>query len=596
MDLPMASGVVSFEIPEEMAGREVVLIVSSMALGGPYAGECRIGPGLGMGQGPSLLEVGRPIEPRLPSATPDPRDLGEGLPDRDDPGRVADLIRPALRRSFAVLARPGDPAAPSSYDMVEARLRALGDRIQVYVDEDDIAGVGDDVLRAIVSGFEGSIDPVLSPWIGRPIDVDRDGRFAVLISRRVGLPYADRCHVDGYFRGTDLDLDLPRPLSNRADLVYLDAGLRAGPYLETVLAHEYAHAVLASRRLERVGPVPEPAWIDEAMAHLCEDRVARSTTNLDYRVSAFLSDPSRYRLVVDDESRPGLFRSHGNRGASYLFLRWCAATFDLDLPPALAFGRSPAVESLERLTGRPLAELHRRWAVALARGSLDSGADPSVGLDLLDSIGDWPIGGVRFTEVGPDDRVVPFSIEGTGLRFFRLSSDPSGPTRVEFRLDPAAEPTLTALILDDPMPRLALDVSIVQLGPDSATLVARVEDRSGIPVRLDRLSWEPLCPPERLPRVDHRPGQIGEDDLGSLFPGTFLGPRSQSISRRFEIPSAQLRHGPLVFRLTARSERGGRVVSWTDLAPPPPRPPSARQSALADRQSSPGRHPPDAAP
>lgn len=582
LEIPFRSGSTAFEIPVELAGRDLILVVSSSAIGGPYRGRCRIGPYQGGGQAPSLLDIGEPIGP-LPCPGEARSGSSEGRqPRRSDPSGPATPGRPALRRTFAVLARPGSPTAPSNYDMVEARLRALGDLIQVYVDEDDLAEVADEVLRGIVSGFEREIDPALSGWIGRPLDTDGDGRFTVLVSSRVGRPYAaDRCHVDGYFRGTDLDVDLPRPLSNRADLVYLDARLQPGPYLETILAHEYAHAVLASRRLEAVGPISEPPWLDEAMAHLCEDRVGRSATNLDYRVSAFLSDPSRYRLVVPEASHPELFRSHGSRGASYLFLRWCAEAFDPDLPRTLALGRFTGSEHLERLTGLPFAELHRHWALSLARVSVGGSRVAGNRLDLLDSIGDWPIGGVRFAPLGPGDGEQPFSIEGTGTQFFRLSTDPSGTSRVDLRLDPASEPSLSALILEGPRPRLSLDVTEVDRDDEAATVVVRVEERAGIPVELDRLSWEPLTPAQDLPRDALRPGMIGRDEMPSLFSDTKLGPRGQTISRRFEIDSTALRRGPIIFRITARDSEGGRVVAWAELDPEPA--PFGRPQALAGR-------------
>ena len=59
------------------------------------------------------------------------------------------------------------------------------------------------------------------------------------------------------------------------------------------------------------------------------------TSNIDYRVSAFLTRPERYQLVVDDYYAADLFRSHGSRGSTYLFLRWCADRYGPDLVPAL---------------------------------------------------------------------------------------------------------------------------------------------------------------------------------------------------------------------------------------------------------------------
>ncbi len=58
------------------------------------------------------------------------------------------------------------------------------------------------------------------------------------------------------------------------------------------MAHEYMHAVVyarksRARRASKSGPIEEEGWLDEAMAHLAEDLHGFSTTNIDYRVSAF---------------------------------------------------------------------------------------------------------------------------------------------------------------------------------------------------------------------------------------------------------------------------------------------------------------------
>ncbi|RUL84896.1 hypothetical protein [Tautonia sociabilis] len=578
--LPVSEGRVSVEVSAEDAGGELLLIVTAAARSGPYRFDCAMAPG--DGTVPAVRSLGRELGEFLPRrmARPIIQTFGPGpdpAPDRGPP-----LGPPPLRRSFSVLVRPGDPSSPSRYDTVDARLRALGDRIQVFVDEDDGRLVGDDMLRGIVSAFERHIEPAFSGWIGEPIDVDGDGRFTVLISGKIALPYAGRCRVDGYFRGTDLDPALPRPLSNRADLIYLSPELSPGPYLETILAHEYAHAVLCSRRRERLGPVSEEAWLDEAMAHLCEDRAARSTANVDYRVSAFLSDPSRYRLLVDDEHRPDRFRSHGDRGASYLFLRWCSDASGTDLPPVLALGRSTGRTNLEQATGLPFDELHRRWTLALALASLGPIALLDRGPDLLDRLGDWPLGGVRFDEIDPTSPVLSGSIEGTGTRFLRVLTAPGVPTRVDLQCDPSSSPRVSAILLRDRFPRVSLDVSAVEACADSTRFVVRIRERAGLPTRIDRLSWEPLLPPNDRSRVEMHPGQLEGDDVRSLFPEPVLPAGSDLVSEPFTVPTRSSRNAPLVFRLSARGPLGLRSVSWAITSPQPPTNPSSRPPDALD--------------
>ena len=130
-------------------------------------------------------------------------------------------------------------------------------------------------------------------------------------------------------------------------MMYLSTALGPGPHLRTVLAHEYTHAVTFSAKALAAAAdcgrpaVEEEGWLDEGLAHLAEDLHGFSRSNLDYRVSAFLSRPERYRLVVEDYYAADLFRSHGNRGGTYLFLRWCADRYGPGLLPALVRSERP---------------------------------------------------------------------------------------------------------------------------------------------------------------------------------------------------------------------------------------------------------------
>ena len=77
----------------------------------------------------------------------------------------------------------------------------------------------------------------------------------------------------------------------------------------------------AARRSRPTRPASRrKAGSTKASHTLVEDALGFSRSNIDYRVVAFLANPERYRLVVDDYYAADLFRSHGNRGATYLFL------------------------------------------------------------------------------------------------------------------------------------------------------------------------------------------------------------------------------------------------------------------------------------
>jgi hypothetical protein len=199
------------------------------------------------------------------------------------------------------MVREGDVVSASNYLAVRGRLRAVGQRVQVYVDAQDLAQVGVDVLNDLVATFDGRVFPTAATTFGRARDVDGDGRFAILITSWLTRLAGGRHAVDGFVRGADFDATLDAPFGNRCDMMYLSTALEPGSHLRTVLAHEYTHAItLCARAFPGSGGTEtnrahpeEEGWLDEALAHLVEDLHGFSRSNLDYRVSAFLSEPSR---------------------------------------------------------------------------------------------------------------------------------------------------------------------------------------------------------------------------------------------------------------------------------------------------------------
>ncbi len=260
---------------------------------------------------------------------------------------------PPRERTFHLLVRDGDVASASNYEPVTGELKAVGYRVQVYVDREDLGSVGPELLRDLVTTFDDNVFPTAARTFGQARDVDGDGRFTVLLSSRLTRLAGGKHAVDGFVRGADLDTRCAPPFGNRCDMMYLSTALTPGPYLRTLLAHEYTHAVTFSAKVLN-GTRPgreEEGWLDEALAHLAEDVHGFSRANLDYRVSAFLSRPERYRLVVEDYYAADLFRSHGNRGGTYLFLRWCADRFGPGLLPALIRAPERGTANVEAATG-----------------------------------------------------------------------------------------------------------------------------------------------------------------------------------------------------------------------------------------------------
>jgi hypothetical protein len=506
---------------------------------------------------------------------------------------------PAVERTFHLMVRDGDVASASNYLAVRGRLRAVGQRVQVYVDAQDLALVGRDVLRDLVSTFDGQIFPTAASTFGQARDADGDGRFTLLLSSWLTRLAGGRHAVDGYVRGADFDATLAAPFGNQCDMMYLSTALAPGPHLQTVLAHEYTHAVTLCARafsepgagaiVDDAGPAGRPlleeeGWLDEAMAHLVEDLHGFSRSNLDYRVSAFLSQPSRYRLVVEDYYAADLFRSHGNRGGTYLFLRWCADQFGPGLLPALIRSETRGVANLEAATGVPFAELYRQWSVALFLSGLAPKADATGGagrfagayrsVDLRGPFGGWELAGPRPLVVSPGERPEgwSWSATGTSSQFVVVEPAPAGTSASAVSVDvtgpPEAELQVTAVPLPSAMARLELAVR-ASAAPGGRRLHARVRERQGVPVELNALAWEPLVPAANPRAVAFRRDGLDRAGIARAFGATTLPPRGTLHAQPIPLPSLPGADGPLIIKVIGTDAGGRRVAAWAEVLPTP---------------------------
>src|SRR5260370_38431736 len=182
-------------------------------------------------------------------------------------------------------------------------LRGGGKHCQVYVDHDfaDADGLQPTVKDAIAV-FDEEIYPKACERLGHALDVDRDGRFTILFTPWLDKLSGGKIKLDGFVRGSDFYRDLDAPHGNRCDLMYLITNLKPAPYLHTLLAHEYTHAVVFSEHVfgeylpNREGK-EEEGWLNAGLAHLNEDAHGYSWHNLAHRVSAFPATPERNSVV-----------------------------------------------------------------------------------------------------------------------------------------------------------------------------------------------------------------------------------------------------------------------------------------------------------
>ncbi len=351
-------------------------------------------------------------------------------------------------------------------------------------------------------------------------------------------------------------------------MLYLSTALGPGPHLRTVLAHEYTHAVTFSAKANAGLVADEEGWLDEAMAHLGEDLHGFSRSNLDYRVSAFLSRPERYRLVVEDYYAADLFRSHGNRGSTYLFLRWCADRFGPGLLPALIHSHRRGTANLESATGVPFADLYRQWSLALYQSGLDSTHQSDIGFRSLNVRGPldaWELAGPRTVRVTPGGAPETWSAAGTSSHFVIVEAPLSGAVEVEVTGPPDAEVQVTAVPLPSGMARLDLSARVSAGSDGDLRLRIGLAERAGTPVRLSALAWEPL-----VPTADpHAPGfrHDGLDMLGiaSAFGSSALPARGRLHSRPIRLAGIHRDSGPLVVKAVGTDAHGQRVAAWAEV-------------------------------
>jgi hypothetical protein len=504
---------------------------------------------------------------------------------------------PARERTFHLMVRNGDVASASNYLPVAGQLRAVGYRVQVYVDSRDVDVVRPEVLRDLVATFDDAVFPIAARTFGQARDVDGDGRFTVLMSSWLTRLAGGRHAVDGFVRGADFDPRLGPPFGNRCDMMYLSTALGAGPYLRTILAHEYTHAVTFSTKAlsatgvgssGRVG-VEEEGWLDEALAHLVEDLHGFSRSNLDYRVSAFLSQPEQYRLVVEDYYAADLFRSHGNRGGTYLFLRWCVDRFGPELIPALIRSDRRGTANLEFATGMTFADLYRQWSTALYLSGLGLDHDHDHDRDRVSPVfrslnprgplDAWELAGPRTVLLSPDGAAETWSAAGTSSHYVVVEGSPTGAVAVEVLGPPEAELQVTAVTLPVDMARIDLSVRTTSGADGTSRIQVRIGERQGTAVRLSALAWEPLIPAANPHTALFRRGGLDMLGVASAF-GTSALPASGALhSRPIPLSGVSRAEGPLIVKVIGTDARGRRIAAWAEI---PQRPPADDEPAAGE--------------
>ncbi|HUG92946.1 MAG TPA: hypothetical protein VML55_19040 [Planctomycetaceae bacterium] len=494
-------------------------------------------------------------------------------------------LDPALahERDFHLHVSEGRLDDPRHYARVRGRAVAEGRHVRVYLDTRFKPGaLAPGLVADIVRRFEGEINPLAERWLGRSLDVDGDGRFAILLTGWLGRLEGGRTSLGGFVRAADFRRDLPAPFSNRCDMMYLNADLRPGPHLGALLAHEFAHAVCFSERTAAGGGgggdafPDEEDWLNEAIAHVTENLYGASWSNLDYRISRYLSDPARYPLVVPDYYGAGRWRDHGCRGATFLLLRWCVDQFGEDLLRRLVRGRRPGIRNLESATGLRFDELYRRWTLALAGVSPDaSGAYRSI--DLYGQLSGWGLCGPRTEawDVAGDQRLLVLT--GTATAFVELHASAPGIHSVRVQAPPRAGLQLTLVPLPSDLSRLELQAEWIP--PGNSTGLGGVHRSEPSTIRIRAIGSNPDVRIEWL-ACEQNDGESrasvcwSAEDLERLEPAApGSGDRHpledvQSVTLELPLPSRMTNGASLMLKVSGRDGRGRTVVAWATVPKP----------------------------
>jgi hypothetical protein len=429
------------------------------------------------------------------------------------PGETYPPLRdPPRQKTFSLFVAERDLENAAGYVEIRGELRAVGKHVQIYLDAQDAAnGDVDHTITEVVRGFDQEVYPWSALKLGQVADVDRDGRFTILLSSRLQRLQGGKVALDGFVRGSDFLRDVGAPFGNRCDMMYLNANLRPGPHLRTVLAHEFTHAVTFSEHVLNNPPGhrhDEESWLGEGLAHLVEDLHQHGRSNLDYRVSAYLSQPERYPLVVADYYGSGLWRTPETRGSVYLFLRWCHVRTGPELPRRLIQSAAIGVRNLEDATRRPFAETFRDWGVSLVQEDFRPLPDR---MSRSQESAGRPLCAPHFSTLKPGKE--DFVVAGTALKFVLVpSADRNRRVHIQTDKDVHLQATLVPIAPE----RGLLSVGCRRYPPGSTSVVLDVTAH-GSPVRLETALWE------RLTAVAEGQEDVGGRDLSGR-PQNVLAP------------------------------------------------------------------------
>jgi immune inhibitor A len=224
-------------------------------------------------------------------------------------------------RDFFVAKLSGGALAhttPPDITTITATLRARTEHAYFY--EDNALDADPAAVQAAADEFEAATWPKVTGVFGEPAipGVDGDPRIVVLQADLGGA-------VGGYYSGDDVYLRAVRPLSNEAEMVYMDRTLKpGGAAFDVVLAHEFQHLIQAHDAPR------EEAWVNEGLSEDSSMLVGGAAST----IKSFAAKPETQLNFWDS------LGSGPHYGAGAAFLRYVASRFGGD-PSLGAIARQP---------------------------------------------------------------------------------------------------------------------------------------------------------------------------------------------------------------------------------------------------------------
>jgi immune inhibitor A len=321
---------------------------------------------------PSLEPTAGTTATAVPTPAAPPRSLAEQIGVRadlpvDDPIDLS--VRYGRTATRAAVSKPfgGEPAVGSSRNFTVAKLS--GGALQgnappvivtvdatlevtsahAYFYEDSALDVDASAVQQAADKFESTVWPKVTSVFGEPLSpgVDGDPRIIVLQADLGG-------GAGGYYSSDDAYLKAVRPLSNEAEMVYIDRSLRVGgDAFNVVLAHEFQHLIHAH------DDPNEEAWVNEGLSEDASGLVGGAVSS----VNSFAARPQTQLNDWEGGSLP-------HYGASAAFFRYVASRFGGD-PSLGVIAREPGngevgVDEFLKSQGTPLRfrDVFADWIVA----------------------------------------------------------------------------------------------------------------------------------------------------------------------------------------------------------------------------------------